>query len=536
MSSVATSLSWEPDGLTALTAAVDQIDEEQRRDLTRYMYDPVGFARDCIDWTGTDGLTPYQEDVLHRLVKRRRVAVRGPHGLGKTTENAVAVLWFAVTRSAARIDWKVITTAGAWRQLEKYLWPEIHKWARRLRWDVLGLRPWRDKVELLDLSLKLPAGEAFAVASDDAALIEGAHADSVLYIYDESKAISGDTFDASEGAFSGARPTGLPEAFALAQSTPGAPLGRFYDIHARRPGFEDWDTRHVTVDEAMAAGRISSDWLEARRRQWGVDSALFANRALGEFHADDEDGVIPLAWLEAAHVRWDAWEDAGRPEQPGRRMLGVDVADGGADRTAFAVRQGDVIFEVVTMNTSTMETAGLALARLHLHAHSVAIVDNIGVGSGVLSRLRESSIGAVPFTASARSGRRDVTGEFGFANLRSAAWWNLREMLDPALYPTLAIPRNDELDGDLTAPKWRVLSGAKIQVEAKADIKKRIGRSPDLGDAVMQVCYLTGGLSGQLPDAVSYDRPGKSELAAVPYFDDEPWKGDGPPDAYPAAI
>jgi len=66
-------------------------------------------------------------------------------------------------------------------------------------------------------------------------LIEGAHAESLLYIFDESKSIAAPVFDAAEGAFAGPG-----EVFALAQSTPGEPSGRFYDIHARASGLEDW--------------------------------------------------------------------------------------------------------------------------------------------------------------------------------------------------------------------------------------------------------------------------------------------------------
>jgi hypothetical protein len=66
-------------------------------------------------------------------------------------------------------------------------------------------------------------------------------------------------------------------------------------VHKRAPGLEDWHVRHVTLEEAVAAGRISPDWAEQRARQWGRDSALYANRVLGEFHASDEDSVIPLA-------------------------------------------------------------------------------------------------------------------------------------------------------------------------------------------------------------------------------------------------
>ena len=32
-----------------------------KQGVSRYYNDPVGFAADCIDWRGTDGLTFYQE-------------------------------------------------------------------------------------------------------------------------------------------------------------------------------------------------------------------------------------------------------------------------------------------------------------------------------------------------------------------------------------------------------------------------------------------------------------------------------------------
>ncbi len=220
--------------------------------LLAYRNDPVGFAHDCIAWPDGKALASYQAEILAALATHHRAAARGPHGLGKTALAAIAVLWFALTREAAGEDWKIPTTAGAWRQLTKYLWPEIHKWARKVRWETVGRDPFSPS-ELLTLNLKLPHGEAFAVASNSAELIEGAHADGLLYLFDEAKAIPASTFDAAEGAFSGAgRDTGQ-EAFALAISTPGEPQGRFYDMHRRRPGFEDWFVRHVTLEEAMRA-------------------------------------------------------------------------------------------------------------------------------------------------------------------------------------------------------------------------------------------------------------------------------------------
>src|SRR5512139_677923 len=104
---------------------------------TAYRDDPVGFVLDCIQWRpDEDGPASYQAGILQQLPTARRVAARGPHGLGKTALAAWALLWFALVWEGA--DWKVITTASAWRQLEKFLWPEVHKWARRLDWAAIG--------------------------------------------------------------------------------------------------------------------------------------------------------------------------------------------------------------------------------------------------------------------------------------------------------------------------------------------------------------------------------------------------------------
>jgi hypothetical protein len=466
---------------------------------TRWLHDPVAFAQQAIIWPPGHQLTPYQAEILGQLPIRQRVAVRGPHGLGKSCANALAILWFAVTRDAAGIDWKCPTTAGAWRQLEHYLWPEVHKWARRLRWDLLGRPPFNERNELLSMNLKLRHGAAFAVASDQPALIEGVHADSVLYVFDESKSIIPGTFDAAEGAFSAAQPHGLPEALALAQSTPGEPAGRFYEIHKRTPGLEDWWVRHVTLDEAVAANRVSGDWAAQRGRQWGTSSALYQNRVLGEFASSDEDGVIPLAWVDQAVERWRTWDTAGRPDPGSPRVVGVDVARSGADRTVLALRHAWTVAELRRYHLEdTMATTGRVRGILDAwgarpgHRDARASVDVIGIGAGVVDRLRELRLPVEAFNASEGTKRKDSSGELGFTNVRSAAWWAMRELLDPASGEPVALPPDDLLIGDLTAPHWRVLSGGRIQVESKDDIRKRLGRSTDSGDAVVQAYWSQG--------------------------------------------
>lgn len=450
----------------------------------RYLNDPVAWAADCIQWPEGQQLAEYQIESMRALPACKRIAKRGPHGLGKSTEMAILVLWFAITRELAGIDWKVITTASVWRQLSVYLWPEIHKWVARLRWDILGRQPFDNRTELLALRLKLAHGAATAVASNQPERIEGAHADHIMYVLDEAKIIPAATWDAIEGALSNAGIDTGCEAYIVAMSTPGPPAGRFYDIHRRTHGYEDWHVRHVTLDEAIGAGRISREWAEQRKRQWGESSALYQGRVLGNFCADAEDSVIPLGWVEAAIERWYEWQRQGFPSDDGTQWTGVDVGRGG-DLSVLARRKGPGI----TLTTKTVRDT-MAIVDACVSEPGRCVIDVIGVGAGVYDRLRQMGKKPLAYTGSAKSTRKDRSRQFGFSNARSEAYWYLRELLDPQYEPTLCLPPDDLLISDLTTPRWEVTAGMppKIKIETKDNVVERLGRSPDRGDAVAMAC------------------------------------------------
>jgi hypothetical protein len=445
--------------------------------------------------------TPYQEDILRHFAAQRRVAVRAPHGAGKTSLSAWIVLWAVAVFDP---DVKVITTAGVRRQLERFTWPEIKKWAGRAAWDKIGLTL-RGGKELLDTRIKLPEKEAFAATTHNPALIEGAHAAVVVYIFDEAKAIPAAIFDAAEGAFS----SGV--AFALAISTPGEAAGRFYEIHARRPGYEDWWVRHITLEEAIAAGRILPEWAEARKRQWGESSAVYQNRVLGEFAIGGEDNVIPLAWIASAVARWHAANGHGE----GRIGYGVDVARYGEDQTAIVRLAGRVIERVDRYaKQDTMQTTGRVIVAVGGEKSIPIAVDVIGIGAGVYDRLHEQGFTAIPVNVAIPTDRIDHTGQMQFLNLRAALWWALREALDPEGGILLALPPDDALIGDLTAPIWHLTSTGRIQIEPKVAIKRRLGRSPDAGDAAALALWAA---QGSIPTiafvALDDDLPASEESA-----------------------
>lgn len=453
-----------------------------------YLHDPVGWVDKFTDLT----LTGYQTEVLHELEEYRRLAVRGPHGLGKSFVASVAVAWFSTTAEAAGLSWKIGTTASVWRQLTKFLWPEIRALTKHFDWAAMGMTPWVRHEHLLDLSIKLDHGEAFAAASDVPENLEGLHGRRVLYVYDEAKKIPAATWEATEGAFSTAGADTEDDAYALAVSTPGPPMGTFYDIHKRKPAFTDWHAKHVTLVEAVGAGRVSQEWADKRKLQWGENSPVYRTRVLGEFAADDEKSLIPLSWVEAAVERWHAWVEAGGQVEGGLRV-GVDVARHGSDQTVLAFKHGPVVTKLEReAHTDNVVDLADRVAQL-IGVYGSAVVDADGMGAGTADQLRRV-VGDGRVTVFHGAPRpeewSDRSGELRAFNTRAAAWYNMRELLDPAFDPTVCLPEDDELLGDLTAPE-RVYDGRElIKLESKAQTKSRLGRSPDGGDAVVMAFWV----------------------------------------------
>ncbi len=451
----------------------------------------MAFVRDCLTFDEGDAPAPYQLAVLDALAHNDRVALRGPRGLGKSSAAAWAVLWWALVWDG-RTDWKAITTASVWNQLTAFTWPEIHKWLGRVRWDVVGRAPPSETDEAMLQSLRLNTGQAQAIASNDAQRMEGAHATKLLYVFDEAKIIPSAVWDSVEGAFA----SGGGKWLAL--STPGDLAGRFYQIISGQvPG---WTHMRVTAEEAIAAGRMSTNWVEARRAAWGEDSALYKQQVLGEPADDAGGGLVPLSWCEQAQVRWEALNAAEWCDGRGREIpvscIAFDVGGGTAqgDASAIAIVRGGVLVERVQKirvapdpSVATMHLAGIVKGLCDQHKPRFIFGDSIGIGAGVVARLREQGYNALPFIASAATTMTDASGYAGFACWRDAMWWAVREILAPPQGGAMgaALPMDDDLVGDLTSVgDAGVNSRNQHKAESKDAIRKRIGRSTDAGDAV----------------------------------------------------
>lgn len=204
----------------------------------------------------------------------------------------------------------------------------------------------------------------------------------------------------------------------------------------------------------------------------------------GDFGAgldDDPWQVIPTAWVRAAQARWT-------PDQPEGPMtaVGVDVARGGKDATVLARRWGSWFAEMEQHPGSATPDgrAGAALVCRALTAGGYANIDGIGVGASVYDHCAGQGAEVYSIIFSAAPWGMDRTGRLRFANLRAYAYWSLREALDPDTGDGIALPPDRELLADLCAPRWAMRTNG-VLVEPKDDVKQRLGRSPDCGDAVV---------------------------------------------------
>jgi hypothetical protein len=197
---------------------------------------------------------------------------------------------------------------------------------------------------------------------------------------------------------------------------------------------------------------------------------------------DHEYQVIPSEWVRAAQDRWKAQSQSHGP----LTTVGVDVARGGADRTVISPRYGafsDV--QLVFPGKDTPDAAATCKPIEPFKRYNPIVnVDAIGVGAGVVDKLKELQFNVNAIQSSAASIATDRYKLLKFRNKRAEMWWNLRDLLDPASGEDIALPPDAELRRELCAPRWKqTLQG--IQVESKDEIKKRTKKSIDKGDSLV---------------------------------------------------
>ena len=208
---------------------------------------------------------------------------------------------------------------------------------------------------------------------------------------------------------------------------------------------------------------------------------------------DADRQVIPMSWIVAAQNRWteDGWK------QFSMTALAIDPAGGGADACEIACRHGGWYAPLLTaQGTETADGAAMAGLIVAKRRDACPVIVDVGGGYGgaVMLRLKDNAINCTRFDGGSTQGvgvTRDGS-KLKFANKRAQAWWRMREELNPEQQggSPIALPPDPELRSDLAAPTWD-LSPRGIVLESKDELRKRLGRSPGKGDAVV-MCLSEG--------------------------------------------
>jgi hypothetical protein len=295
--------------------------------------------------------------------------------------------------------------------------------------------------------------------------LQGVHSENVLLIADEASGVPEQVFEAAGGSMSGHNAT------TLLLGNPTRTSGYFFECFHR--DINNWLTFQVS---SLTSSRVSADYIQSMKDKYGEDSNAYRVRVLGEFPRTDEDTMIAFELVQTAMDR-DITPAPGAPT-----TWGVDVARFGSDRSALAKRHGQVISEVRTWrNLDLMQLTGAIKAEWDGTPPSQRpqdiFVDVIGLGAGVVDRLRELKLPAQGINVS-------ETPSMGasYANLRAELWGKTKGWLETR---GCKLPKDEELLAELTSVRYTFTSSGKLQLEAKSDMKKRGLASPDLADAIV---------------------------------------------------
>ena len=449
-------------------------------DFSAYVDDPIGFAEEVLTTIRADGtrgpmrLTDEQKMVLLALVKGDRVTVRSGRRVGKTHLAAVAALWFWATRLGAR----VILTAPKFQQIEEVTYRairELYNSARKPLGGKLALRA--------TTGLRAEDGrQIIGVTAEHGEAFQGLAGPAMFFIGDEASLIPERIYEAMHGNLAGGGKV-------LLIGNPTQNSGFFYESHRS----SSWHAFHIpsTSSPNIALGRIEfpgladGPWIEESKKLWGESSAPYRIHVLGEFVEQLEGQLFPPAKIARSNAAW------AETSPEGALVVGCDPAGPGVDgdESGFVCRRGLKVTRAHTRRGLTAE------------GHLVELLGLLGAergGSWETPRVvldRDGSVGAKVYgvllgylethpnefhligvrgSEPAKRRPREIN------HVRDELWFNLVDAFDNGL----AVPANARLEGDLAAIRFDRLINGKASVVKKNVIRKELGRSPDLGDAL----------------------------------------------------
>lgn len=444
--------------------------EQAHQKITEWRHDPVKFAVECF------GIEPdeWQRDAMRALGgdynPKRRLCMKACTGPGKSATLA----WMGRHRLAcfaARGEHpKGAALSITADNLKDNLWAELAKWQGRseflksaFTWTKTTIYA-NDHPQTWFLSARSFAKDADSEAIGRA--LSGLHSKFPFILLDETGDVPTAVGRAAMQIF-----TGDPIDAAIIQSgNPTSTSGLLYES-CNKPG---WDVITITADpkDPKRTPRVSKEHAQEMIDTHGIDNPWVMATILGLF---------PPTGFNSLFGRDDYQKAIGknyRIDQYGHaaRILGVDVARQGDDRSVIFPRQGLVAFKPKIMRIpDTMLVADqVARSADKWQADAIFVDGTGGYGAGVIDRLRQ--LGYDPIEVQFSSSANDPR----YFNKRSEMAFMASDWLKK---DGGALPDIPGLENEMCAQEY-VFMRDKFRLIEKDQIKDKIGCSPDLFDAL----------------------------------------------------
>jgi phage terminase large subunit len=475
---------------------------------TRYRNDPGAWFREVLG----DELWGTQLEIAESVRDNDETAVASCHAIGKSFTASRIVMWFLYNFRPSI----VVTTAPTRRHVAEILWQEIANAHSSSKIPLAG-KPLTTKLTIAPKHFAIGfTGKQKQAGKDGGESLVGFHQDHILVVVDEASGIDPATEEELDALLSSGAIVRK-----LSIGNPVRPSGPFFNAFQKpRHGLKtfqisafdtpNFTTFGITLDDIRtgawedkigdskmpATHLINPKWVANKFDKWGEGSPAFQSRILAQFPKDNSSALVPLYLLE------DAVRRNLKPGFPHR--LSLDVARFGEDDSAMYERKGDRFRLADSWQGERLtETARRATSIYYNKAPADIVVDEVGVGGGVVDIMYEEGLPVVALNA----GKAPADDDKRFANLRAELYWGIREAAERG---TLDLdPEDEDVIVQLSSIQYthRTSDGA-IQIESKKEMKRRGMGSPDNADALVLTLA---------PDSIGVesDRDGDSDVVIV---------------------
>lgn len=496
---------------------------------TNYLWSKHGGPYETHKWDGTPD--PFYT-AIKALSEKKWVGIESATSTGKTYILPRIVYWFLDVFPNSL----VITTAPKRDQLQKILWKEmgtafpmfkrIRSYAELLTLNITvdGRVKKQNKSNINELTKIMEVGSGHeaigfvsgvAAGEESATRMQGFHREHMMFVLDECPGLNPAIIKAIENTSTAENnlviAVGNPDSHVDA-------LHQFCELSkTEHIVISAMDHPNIVLNKAVIKGAVTVGSIEFRKEEYGEETPFYKSRVRGICPTEGVDSLFKAEMLDQCNI-YDKQKFMNIEflrDTKNNNALGIDVANStDGDKACLAWGRGNELqemqeffcpdanylawnvmkedHEIRTMSKNLTADYNVVYNTSKLKDFNVSPnhigVDVVGVGVATINTFWNAGIKAIGLQGGQLEDfiKKDKEGKplYEFSNLRSQMYFEaMLDLRNCKIRINLPGKVYIALKKELITMKYRIMGG-KIAVEAKEDIKKRLGgKSPNMADA-----------------------------------------------------